>query len=166
MLSTVIVHVCRRCGSDSIRKNGHAENGDQRAKCLDCGRTFVLQPKGALRREVQGIRGITRTSGVCYQTVLRWVGEKAAQFPACVDTLLPAENGDGLELDELWSFVGAKACELWLWVALCRRTRQIVAWTLGDGSQQSADDLRAALLKVRTPVFSCEMAGVVCLDSN
>ena len=62
-----------------------------------------------------------------------------------MDTLLPAENGDVLELDELWSFVGSKACPLWLWVALCRRTRQIVAWTLGDRSLQSACDLRASL---------------------
>ena len=50
-----------------------------------------------------------------------------------------------LELDELWSFVGGKANALWLWVALCRRTRQIVAWTLGDRSLQSACDLRADL---------------------
>lgn len=64
-----------------------------------------------------------------------------------MDTLLPAEKGDVLELDELWSFVGSKACQLWLWVALCRRTRQIVAWTLGDRSQQSAADLRASLPK-------------------
>ena len=50
-----------------------------------------------------------------------------------------------LELDELWSFVGSKAQPCWLWVALCRRTRQIVAYTLGDRSLQSADDLRASL---------------------
>ena len=60
---------------------------------------------------------------------------------------MPAEQGDVLELDELWSFVGSKACQLWLWAALCRRTRQIVAWTLGDRSQPSAADLRAALPK-------------------
>ena len=64
-----------------------------------------------------------------------------------MDTLLPGQNGDVLELDELWSFVGSKACQLWLWVALCRRTRQIVGWTLGDRSQQSASDLRASLPK-------------------
>ena len=62
-----------------------------------------------------------------------------------MDTLLPGQNGDVLELDELWSFVGGKAQTLWLWVALCRRTRQIVGWTLGDRSLQSACDLRAAL---------------------
>ena len=64
-----------------------------------------------------------------------------------MDTLLPAEKGDVLGLDELWSFVQSKAQTLWLWVALCRRTRQIVAWTRGDRSLQSASDLRAALPK-------------------
>ena len=62
-----------------------------------------------------------------------------------MDTLLPSERGDVLELDELWSFVQSKAQQLWRWVALCRRTRQIVAWTPGDRSEQSAADLRAAL---------------------
>ena len=91
MLSTTIVHVCARCKSERIRKNGHAENGDQRAKCLACGRTFVLQPKGArydqrfkdqvvtAYQDRMSIRGITRTFGVCYETVLRWVGEKSGQ---------------------------------------------------------------------------------------
>ena len=64
-----------------------------------------------------------------------------------MDTLLPSQRGDVLELDELWSFVGSKAQPLWRWVALCRRTRQIVAWTLGDRSLQGACDLRASLPK-------------------
>ena len=68
-----------------------------------------------------------------------------AGLPTFTDTLLPAEKGDVLELDELWSFVQSKAQTLWLWVALCRRTRQIIAYTLGDRSQQSAADLRASL---------------------
>ena len=89
MLSTTIVHVCARCGSDSIRRNGHAENGGQRAKCLACGRTFILQRQDArydqrfkdqvvaAYQDRMSIRGITRTFGVCYQTVIRWVGEKS-----------------------------------------------------------------------------------------
>ena len=79
VLSTTTVHVCQRCGSEKIRKNGHAENGDQRAKCLACGRTFVLQPQGAhyderfkdqvvaAYQDRMSIRGITRTFGVCLQ---------------------------------------------------------------------------------------------------
>ena len=47
-----------------------------------------------------------------------------------------------LELDELWSFVEKKTQEVWLWLALCRRTRQIVAYTIGDRSQDSAMSLR------------------------
>ena len=68
-------------------------------------------------------------------------------LPAVEDTLLPSQKGDVLELDELWSFVGAKRDTCWLWVALCRRTRQIVAYTLGDRSQQSAFLLREAIPK-------------------
>ena len=98
MLSTTIVHVCARCGSERLRKNGHAENGGQRAKCLDCERTFILPPQGerydqrfkeqvvkeqvvAAYQDRMSIRGITRTFGVCYKTVLRWVGEKSGQSP-------------------------------------------------------------------------------------
>ena len=64
-----------------------------------------------------------------------------------MDTLLPSEEGDVPELDELWSFVQAKAQTLWLWVALCRSTRQIVGWSLGGRSEQGAADLCASLPK-------------------
>ena len=47
-----------------------------------------------------------------------------------------------LELDELWSFVAKKTQEVWLWVALCRRTRQVVAYTIGDRSRDGATSLR------------------------
>ena len=42
-----------------------------------------------------------------------------------------------LELDELWSFVCKKAAKRWLWIALCRRTRQIVAFVIGDRSEKT-----------------------------
>ena len=50
-----------------------------------------------------------------------------------------------MELDEVWSFVQAKAKERWLWLAMCRRTRQIVAFFVGDQSGAGARALRAAL---------------------
>ena len=58
------------------------------------------------------------------------------------ETLLPAEAGDVLELDELWSFVGSKANPRWVWIACCRQTRQIVAFFVGDRSAESARALR------------------------
>jgi insertion element IS1 protein InsB len=47
-----------------------------------------------------------------------------------------------LELDELWSFVGSIANARWVWIALCRQTRQIVAFFVGDHSAESARALR------------------------
>ena len=88
MLSTTIVHVCARCGSERIRKNGHAINGAQRAKCLERERTFILEPAGprydekfkeqvlAAYQDRMSTRGIRRTFGVCYKTLLRWLGGK------------------------------------------------------------------------------------------
>ncbi len=45
-----------------------------------------------------------------------------------------------LELDEIWSFVGSKARPAWLWVALDRATRQVVAWALGDRRQDTCQE--------------------------
>jgi len=42
-----------------------------------------------------------------------------------------------LELDELWSFVCRRRAQRWVWLALCRRTRQIVAYAIGDGSEKT-----------------------------
>ena len=59
-------------------------NGVQRAKCVECERTCILQPRGAgyakpFKAQVlaacqdrMSIRGIQQTFGVCYETVLRW----------------------------------------------------------------------------------------------
>ncbi len=94
----------RTAGDKRLRKNGHAKDGAQWAKCVDCRRTFVLSPRGlrhdeAFKAQVvetyqdrMSIRGITRTFGICYQTVMIWVGEKVATLPAFEDTLLPNQN--------------------------------------------------------------------------
>jgi len=41
-------------------------------------------------------------------------------------------------MDELWSFVGAKANRHWVWIALDATTRQVIAVHVGDRSGQSA----------------------------
>jgi IS1 family transposase len=40
-----------------------------------------------------------------------------------------------LEADEMWSFVQEKWNKRWLWTVMCRRTRQIVAFVIGDRSE-------------------------------
>ena len=61
---------------------------------------------------------------------------------------MAAQKGDVQELDELWSFVGSKAWGVcWVWLALCRRSGQVVAFTLGDRSEEAARRLREAIPK-------------------
>ncbi len=50
-------------------------------------------------------------------------------------TLVPAQTEDVLELDEMWSFVRFRKNKRWVWLAQCRRTRQIVAYAIGDRSE-------------------------------
>ena len=38
----------------------------------------------------------------------------------------------------MWTFVGSKEHEIWLWIVLCRRTRQVVSWMWGDHSSTFA----------------------------
>jgi len=52
-------------------------------------------------------------------------------------TLSPAHPDDRLEVDEVWSFVRKRAWKRWLWTVLCRRTRQVIAFVIGDHSERS-----------------------------
>jgi len=61
--------------------------------------------------------------------------------PTVKESLLPAQIDDVLELDEVWSFVFIKTAKYWLWTAICRRTRQIVAFVIGDRSETTCHKL-------------------------
>ena len=50
-----------------------------------------------------------------------------------------------LELDELWSFVLKKTKLAWIWIALCRKTRQVVAYAVGDRSEMTCRTLWEAI---------------------
>lgn len=71
--------------------------------------------------------------------------KKDESNPQLEETLLPAQSDDKLELDELWSFVLKKSEKRWLWTALCRRTRQIVAHVIGDRSVETCRKLWALI---------------------
>ena len=71
--------------------------------------------------------------------------KKGQSNPTVEQTLAQAEADDVLELDEVWSFVLKKTEKRWLWVALCRRTRQIVAFVIGDRSETTCRKLWEAI---------------------
>ena len=68
-------------------------------------------------------------------------------LPALKDTLLePAEPEQvELELDELWSFVRYKGNQRWIWLALCKATRQVVACVIGGRGEATCRRLWQAV---------------------
>jgi IS1 family transposase len=96
-------------------------------------------------RERMSLRGRQRVFGGWRSPVLRWLRQRVARLPSLPDTRLPAQAEDVLELDELVSFVGEKWFKRWLWLAMCRHTRQIVAYAIGDRSETTAQKLWQAL---------------------
>src|SRR2546423_7087122 len=73
--------------------------------------------------------------------------KKEAALPELSETLAPPDPAGAvaLELDEMWSFVLKRANKRWVWVALCRATRQVVAYALGDRSRATCQKLWAAI---------------------
>jgi len=66
-------------------------------------------------------------------------------LPDLSETLMAPDPSDPaattLELDELWSFVLKKSNKRWVWIALCRATRQVVAYHIGDRSEAACRKL-------------------------
>lgn len=149
MIETIITQTCPRCGSVNLVKNGHDYKGTQKFRCNDCQRYGTLRDARprlpAVRTTVEraftermSLRGLARVFQISRTTITRWLVQTLEQMPAFTETLLEGQVNDVLELDELWSFVGSKARQRWMWVALCRRTRQVVAYWIGDRSETSA----------------------------
>lgn len=146
MIQVIITHDCPDCGSANLVKNGKDYQGDQKFRCNDCGRCGTLDTTGRYTPERQAeilrayqerssMRGIQRTFGVARTTLARWLKQAAATQPEVAETLDAVRDDDVLELDEVWSFVTSKDNQRWVWIALCRRTRQVVAFFIGDRSE-------------------------------
>jgi insertion element IS1 protein InsB len=102
-----------------------------------------------LLRERISLRGICRAVGVSLTWLLHFM---VARFAACPDHLyveLPGDPTDVViqrletEADEMWSFVGKKGHKQWIWIAMDAKTRQIIAFHVGDRSRESGEQLWA-----------------------
>ena len=75
--------------------------------------------------------------------------KKFTELPALSQTLIEPDPLDDhssvLELDEVWSFVLKKARKRWIWIALCRQTRKVVAYAIGDRSKATCRKLWEAI---------------------
>jgi len=84
MIQETKTHVCSRCGSQNIVRNGRTPYGKQQYRCGDCGRYSVLEPSQkyspedkerilAAYQERPSMRGIERMFGVSRHTLSAWL---------------------------------------------------------------------------------------------
>jgi IS1 family transposase len=159
----IIRDVCPQCQSPKYKKNGHIHNGKQNHQCKDCGRQFVdcfeqylvsEDTRALIERllvERISLRGICRAVGV----KLKWLlGFLVQCFEALPDHLhvQPVRGTHDVmihrlevEADEMQSFVQKKANKQWIWIAMDAKTRQVIAFHVGDRSRQSARRLWAKI---------------------
>jgi IS1 family transposase len=112
-----------------------------RTRCLG------LEPRGYSEEEKEKIlrayrergskRAISRIFGISRCCVEPMARKKGRESDSVADGLRPAEENDVLELDECWTCAWKRSNKRWLWVALCPRTRQVVAFVIGDRSSRT-----------------------------
>jgi insertion element IS1 protein InsB len=154
---------CPQCASKQFKKNGHTHYGKQNHQCKACGRQFVLDAADRVIAEEQralverllcekiSLHGICRAVGVSIRWLMRFLVTCFAALPDHLHVQPVASPRDVLigrlevEADELWSFVAKKANKQWVWIAMDKQTRQIIAFHVGDRSHNSAKQLWANL---------------------
>jgi insertion element IS1 protein InsB len=159
----VVRDACPGCGSTQFKGNAHMHRGKQNHQCKACGRQFVASAEERisvgeqrtliehLLRERISLRGICRAVGVSLTWLLHFMVERFAACPDHLHAQLPASPTAVVirqlqaEADEMWSFVQKKACKPWIWIAMDAKTRQIMAFHVGDRSRDSANDLWAKI---------------------
>jgi insertion element IS1 protein InsB len=162
----VVRDACPGCGATQFKKNGHLHSGKQNHRCKVCGRQFVDSVEERLiadkqrtliehlLRERISLRGICRAVGVSLTWLLHFMVERFAACPDHLHIQPPAGPTDVVvqrleaEADEMWSFVAKKVNKPWIWIAMDAKTRQVIAFHVGNRSRDSGAQLWAKVPKV------------------
>lgn len=152
---------CPQCSSQAVRKNGSIHNGKQKYECISCNRQFVENPqnkvipedtKERIRRsllERVSLEGICRIFDISMPWLLEFMSTTIESLPEDLNATVLAENDEFevlvLEMDELWSFVGNRKNDQWLWIAMHSKTRQIIAFHVGKRDKSSGEALMAKI---------------------
>jgi insertion element IS1 protein InsB len=141
----------------------HIHTGKQNHRCKACGRQFVMHAENRLIDEEQcalvarlllekiSLHGICRAVGVSIRWLMDFMGACFDTAPDHLHVQVPGRPCEVImrrveaEADELCSFVKQRANKQWLWLAMDRATRQIIAFHVGDRSRESAKQLWANL---------------------
>jgi len=108
-----------------------------------------------------GIRDVAKNLGISCFKVIKTIKAKAPNIrKANWDRI--SRNTEALilclstQLDEQWSFVGNKKNQRWLWVALCKYTGQVLAFTFGKRTNTCCERLLKLLKPFNIKCFSTD----------
>lgn len=161
---------CPDCQSTEVTRYGKQPNGEQRYRChnKECPRTIFLlhyHDKGRLPEVKQqivdmtlngsGVRDIVRVLGVSSATVIDVLKKKEPDLVQVNTNLLQSLDGEQVEviirkveeaeIDEMWSFVGKKRQQRWLWHAIDHHTGRVLAYVFGRRKDKVFLRLKALL---------------------
>lgn len=153
---------CTACESDLLKKNGHTRHGKQNYRCLECGKqmtehaeaTIITdQTKELIRRsllEKVSLNGLCRIFDVSMPWLLDFIDAIIKSLPEDLNAQVTCNEDDEIELaklevDELWSFVGNKKNDQWLWLVFHKNSRQVLAMQVGPRDKKTAELLFAKL---------------------
>jgi hypothetical protein len=128
---------------------------------MECGRQFVIDPKQKLIDETTlllvkrsllekvSLEGVCRIFEVSMTWLLTLIDGLIDELPKDLNAY-HIKEGDEFEViatqvDELWSFVGNKKNDQWLFLIQHQRTRQILAMEVGKRDKNTAERLFAKL---------------------
>ncbi len=154
-MTLIPVH-CPHCESDQVVKRGKTRDGKQRYRCQNeaCAhRPFLLEYSDRGRRpEVKqpivemalngsGVRDTARVLKMSKDTVLSELKKTEGLIERVNQALLNSLNPDNITaviqrvdeagVDEMWSYVGNKGEQRWLWHAIDHATGAVLAYVLG-----------------------------------
>ena len=167
---TFIAVQCPHCHSEQIVKRGKTRRGTQRYLCqnMACAKgSFLLdyRNRGCLPEvkhtimdmslNASGVRDTARVLRISTDTVLSELKKKEAALKSVNTALLRTLHPDEVtvtiepageaEVDEMWSFVGKKKDQRWLWHAIDHATGAVLAYVFGRRKDEVFLQLKALL---------------------
>ena len=150
--------LCPTCGTTAIIKAGSSGNGKQRYKCKNNGCTtitFILdytyigrlleikEKVVEMALNGSGIRDTARVLKISTSTVISELKKTASTIEIVNTSLLSTLNAESVEvqikkvveeseMDEMWSYVGKKSKQRWLWHAIDHASGQVLAYAFGN----------------------------------
>ena len=168
-MATITVS-CPICNSNDVVKHGYLPNGEQRFRCRNenCKKgTFILNYTDLGRSpnivtkiidmamNASGIRDTARVLNISPTTVIDKLKQQENNLSLINTAYLESINSEQTEViltkveeaegDEMWSFVGNKSQQHWLWHAIDHNSGKILAYVFGSRKDEVFCQLKGLL---------------------